>query len=219
MAIPSPTSQEGPACPATGPRPVVRFSTRASKLSEQRSQQAKNVHVATRAKTTRPHTNNTVVQGLTCDQLVDALVRLSNTAQPTFAPVLEQSQPSLALAPVNQQVRLKPAEIDELVAAYESGVNVAGLATSFKIHRTTVMARLRRRGVRTRRNVRKLNDEQVDQAAGLYVSGMPLAAVGTELGVNAEVIRRELIRTGIARRASGRRPQEHHRGIENTDEY
>ena len=48
-------------------------------------------------------------------------------------------------APVRQvQHRLRPARIEELIAAYRRGATAAALAVQFQIHRTTVAALLRR---------------------------------------------------------------------------
>ncbi len=57
---------------------------------------------------------------------------------------------------------------------YASGLSVNELANQVKIHRTTVMTHLRRRGVRTRANVRKLDDAKAKRAAALYETGLSL---------------------------------------------
>lgn len=99
-----------------------------------------------------------------------------------------------------RQKRLKPDEIDELVDLYESEMSVNQLAKRVKIHRTTVMAHLKRRGVKTRPAFRKLKDQQAQQAADLYEAGLSLKAVAIRFDVDAETIRSELIRLGIGRR-------------------
>ena len=135
--------------------------------------------------------------------LVDAMVRLSNLAGSTLSAELAPP-PSVTMRPMHRQNRLKPPEIEGLVAMYESGVSVNELASQVKIHRTTVMTHLRRRKVKTRRHMRKLSDEQVHQAAALYADGLSLTAVGAVFGVNAEAIRREFLKFGIQRRQPGR---------------
>jgi DNA-binding MarR family transcriptional regulator len=49
------------------------------------------------------------------------------------------------------QLRLKPEQVDELVAAYRAGGTIKGLAKEYGIHHTTVMRHLDRRGVVDRR--------------------------------------------------------------------
>ena len=134
---------------------------------------------------------------------VGLIGRLSNLAGSTLSAELAPS-PSMAMRPMHRQNRLKPPEIEGLVALYESGVSVNQLATQVKIHRTTVMAHLRRRGIRTRRCLRKLSDEQVHQAAALYADGLSLTAVGAEFDVDPGVIRKEFLKFGIQRRQPGR---------------
>lgn len=46
--------------------------------------------------------------------------------------------------------RLKSEEVDEMVRAYEAGSTPNEMAARFQVHRTTVMANLRRRGVTIR---------------------------------------------------------------------
>lgn len=43
--------------------------------------------------------------------------------------------------------KLRPDEVEALVAAYEAGVKIYELASQFKIHRTTASLHLHRRGV------------------------------------------------------------------------
>lgn len=58
------------------------------------------------------------------------------------------------------------------------------LAAQVKIPRTTVMAYQRRRGVKTRRNVRKLDDEVANLAMEVCASGLSFVMFGRELDVN-----------------------------------
>jgi DNA-binding CsgD family transcriptional regulator len=95
------------------------------------------------------------------------------------------------------QRRLKPSEVDTLVALYEAGASHRQLAARFGVHRETVLEHLKRRGVPGRPNRRKLSDEQVQAAARLYESGLSLAQVGETFGVNAQTIRTHLSRAGV----------------------
>ena len=73
-----------------------------------------------------------------------------------------QSVRSLEMA----QTFLTDAEVDELVAAYEAGATLRGLAKQFHIHRLTAAAHLARRGVPVRRV--GLDSAQSKEAARLY---------------------------------------------------
>lgn len=85
-------------------------------------------------------------------------------------------------------------------------MGVQQLAKEIKIHRTTVMAHLRRRGVQARRNVRKLDDAQVKTAAERYEQdGLSLDDLAEVFGVTSETIRRQFIKAEVERRAPGRR--------------
>ena len=79
-------------------------------------------------------------------------------------------------------------------------MTVNQLAKRVKIHRTTVMRHLKRRGAQTRPAVRKLSDTQAEQAAELYSSGLSLKAVAAQFGVDPETVRKELIALGVERR-------------------
>jgi DNA invertase Pin-like site-specific DNA recombinase len=48
---------------------------------------------------------------------------------------------------VRSQRRLIPNRVDELIAAYGAGAPINELARAFAIHRTTVMAHIKHRGV------------------------------------------------------------------------
>ncbi|MCP4304937.1 MAG: helix-turn-helix domain-containing protein [bacterium] len=132
------------------------------------------------------------------------MARLSHLAEPVLKGESD-ANPPLVIKRSQAQRRLKPDEVDELVTKYESGMSVKQLAEEFKINRGTVMDHLRRRGVETRRNVRKMDEEQVARLIQLYQSGLSLVDLGSSFEVNAETVRRELIRAGVSRRRSGKR--------------
>lgn len=64
------------------------------------------------------------------------------------------------------QTFLTDAEVDELVAVYEAGATLRGLAKQFHIHRVTVAAHLARCGVPVRH--RGLDAGQAKEAIRLY---------------------------------------------------
>jgi predicted DNA-binding protein YlxM (UPF0122 family) len=76
-------------------------------------------------------------------------------------------------------------------------VSVKRLAELYEIHRTTVLDHLKRAGVPTRPNRRKLTDEQVKEAARLYQGGLSLKAVGQRFGVDAQTVRKKLKKAGV----------------------
>jgi len=64
------------------------------------------------------------------------------------------------------QTFLTDAEVDELVAVYQAGATLRGLAKQFHVHRLTAAAHLARRGVPLRRA--DLDAAQTKEAARLY---------------------------------------------------
>lgn len=102
------------------------------------------------------------------------------------------------------QRRLKPTDVDALVAMYESGSSVPVVAETLGINRETVMIHLERRGVRRRANLRKLSDEDVHVAAGLYGAGASMLSLTSQFSVDATTLRRELVSVGVKLRNPGR---------------
>ena len=94
--------------------------------------------------------------------------------------------------------RLRPAEIEELVAGHQAGATAYQLADRFRIHSTTVLSLLERQSV-ARRN-RRLSSTQIDQARELYVAGQSLAKVGKQLGCHANTVRLVLLKAGVRMR-------------------
>jgi hypothetical protein len=95
------------------------------------------------------------------------------------------------------QIRLGPADIERLIAAYAEGNSVLQLAAHFKIHRTTVLAHLERNGVPRRRMGSKLSDEDVDGAAVLYRDGLSLEAIGHRFLVAPDTVAKALRHVGV----------------------
>ena len=96
------------------------------------------------------------------------------------------------------QRRLRPKEIDDLVAAYQAGISVYELADHHRIHRATVSLLLERRGVP--RRYRLVEGDRITQAVNLYESGHSLSTVGSQMGVSPETVRNVLIRAGVTLR-------------------
>jgi DNA-binding CsgD family transcriptional regulator len=95
------------------------------------------------------------------------------------------------------QIRLGPADIERLIAAYAEGNTVLQLAARFKIHRTTVLTHLERNGVPRRRSGPKLSDEDVRQATVLYRDGLSLKAIGIRFLVAPDTVGKALRRVGV----------------------
>ncbi len=86
-------------------------------------------------------------------------------SEPCVADSRGQAVRSLEMA----QTFLTDSEVDELVAAFEAGATLRGLAKQFHIHRLTAAAHLARRGVPVRQ--RGLDSAQTKEAAQLYQAG------------------------------------------------
>jgi hypothetical protein len=85
-------------------------------------------------------------------------------------------------------------EVTEMIKEYERQVPVKDLAQRFGIHRLTVTALLRRRGVELRRT--GLTPEDILLAASLYGQGWSLARLGTRYGVDSTSVWRALRAAG-----------------------
>jgi DNA-directed RNA polymerase specialized sigma24 family protein len=80
---------------------------------------------------------------------------------------------------------------------HERGAPIDELATSFGIHRTTVMTHLDRASAERRTG---LIQRHLNEARGLYESGLSLAHVAKHFGVDAETVRRTFKNAGISLR-------------------
>lgn len=95
--------------------------------------------------------------------------------------------------PRQHQRRLKPNEVDALAGAYMRGETLEALVEMFGIHRTTVLAHLKRRGLR---RPPALTEAQVLEAARQYQQGLSLSAIARALGVSSDTVARQLAKTG-----------------------
>ena len=98
------------------------------------------------------------------------------------------------------QRRLRPAEIEKLVAAYHAGATIYELADQFRINRNTVSAILEREGI-PRRNC-PLSPEQVELAVKLYANGGSLETVGGRLGCSGSTVWHTFRKSGVKMRDS-----------------
>ena len=138
--------------------------------------------------------------------VVDLCGRLSNhdldDLDPCPVPSAQPTRQKLGRVAYERQkhVRLTRAEVGELAAAYQAGASVPELATSYGIHRTTVLLHLERYGIQRRSAGPKLTEEEVRQAAAFYAEGESLATVATRFGVNASTIKRGFDKVGVKTR-------------------
>ncbi|WP_100517200.1 helix-turn-helix domain-containing protein [Mycobacteroides abscessus] len=90
--------------------------------------------------------------------------------------------------------------MNELVAAYESGISSNQLVIDYGIAKGTVLKLLRANNATMRRQ--GLNAVTAKQAATLYRDGKSLAAIGEKFGVNPTTVRSALVKQNIALRDS-----------------
>ena len=106
------------------------------------------------------------------------------------------------------QRRLSPADIDDLISAYQAGATISQLAVEFGIHRTTVAGHLDRHGVARHNEQRVWDDQILRQAAELYATGLSLADVADQFGIDAQTVANRFRRAGLpvrSRRGSSAR--------------
>lgn len=134
--------------------------------------------------------------------------RLSNPPYP-FGRIVEalpkilareaRSNPKLS-TPDQIPHRLQSWEIEDLVAAYNSGRTIQQLSRQFLVHRTTVMAVLGRQDVPRRPHGLKLDEQAVQHAALLYADGLSLLKIAARFDVDPSTVGSALRRAGITLR-------------------
>lgn len=96
-----------------------------------------------------------------------------------------------------QQHRLNPDQVNELVATYQAGATLKALAARFSLHRVTVIAHLDRRKVARRPPV-GLSPAQARGAVQLYEDGLSISGIGVRLGFSPNTVRRYLVEAGVS---------------------
>jgi len=94
--------------------------------------------------------------------------------------------------------RLRPAQVEALLAAYQAGTPVNDLASEFRTHRSTVLNLVKRHGIRPRYPA--LLETELAEAIQLYGSGEPLTAVAQYFGIDASTVWRTFQRAGVKMR-------------------
>lgn len=129
-------------------------------------------------------------------ELADRLLKLAEQAR---------AHPYRPVPRLDRGHKLTESEVDDLVAAFQSGVTVKALAKHYSINRTTVMDHLRRRGVPRQG---EWSEVAVKKAAARYEAGETLNEISLTMNVDPRTVGRQLRMAGVAIRPSGpkRRP-------------
>jgi len=132
-------------------------------------------------------------------------MQVSGELQDTIVAQSGAVDPAVVRLQAKENRKLSPAEVAELVGAYEAGVSQRELTRRFGLHEQTVRAHLRRQGVRLRPQ-RVLTAEQEVEAVRLYVEEVwTLAELAVRFGVGQTAVRNVLVRRGVGRRTQARR--------------
>jgi hypothetical protein len=100
--------------------------------------------------------------------------------------------------------RLSEDEIDEVVAARLTGVEILALAERFGVSRSTIDRHLRLRDVAKQRwHGRTLDGEQLRAAGRVYAGGFRLELVAEQFGVDRRYLRKVLPAAGFPIRQAG----------------
>jgi hypothetical protein len=97
------------------------------------------------------------------------------------------------------QRRLKPEQVDQLVAEYQTGESMLYLAKRWQMHRTTVADHLRRAGVAVRE--RGIPADRLGEAIKLYADGWSCKRLADHFDCDDETVRQTLKRAGVKLRA------------------
>jgi uncharacterized protein (DUF433 family) len=90
--------------------------------------------------------------------------------------------------------KLRPAEVDRLVAEYQAGTSITALSAAFGIYHQTVRAHLQRRCVPLRLQPKPMTPEQQDAVFNMRSAGMLQREIAAELGCSVRNVRRALTR-------------------------
>lgn len=96
--------------------------------------------------------------------------------------------------------RLTSSEVDALVTAYLEGERIEDLADRYGIHRSTVMAKLRRAGVP---KYSGWSDDTTAEARRLYEAGLSITEISERIGRARTTIGNHLRAAGVEMRPPG----------------
>ena len=93
--------------------------------------------------------------------------------------------------PKRHPKQLPPEQVDELVAAYVSGMTAKAVAAQFGIHRSTVAVHLERRGI-PRGVLKVMTPELTERARVLRGEGLSYQRIAAHFGVDKMTVWRTL---------------------------
>jgi DNA-binding CsgD family transcriptional regulator len=133
--------------------------------------------------------------------MVDLLGRLSNPGSEPVGSSVERVDPPTAAVEsrTDHQVqrRLGVSEVNKMVDRREAGETIEQLAERFGVHRTTVMAHLRRQGVPRQSRSRTWSDSALLAEVDRYMKGASLADIAERHGISPSTVARRLKRAGV----------------------
>ena len=125
----------------------------------------------------------------------DRTQRLFRLAATWAYRLVEQEAPRASYRTMD---RLKPDQVQQLVAGYVGGATVYELAAQFGVDRKTVSRTLHRERVPMR--MTGLSTEQIEEAQKLYGDGWSLMQIGERMRVDARTVHRRLRERGTRMR-------------------
>lgn len=118
-------------------------------------------------------------------------------------PVVQDERGRVIRSIGKAQTFLTEAQIDQVVALYEGGMSMEGIAQKFRAHRRTIAAQLVRRGKSLGR-YRRVQPGDIAEAAEMYRKGMTLAELGRRFGVSQSAVKTAVTSSGVLIRPRGR---------------
>jgi DNA-directed RNA polymerase specialized sigma24 family protein len=97
--------------------------------------------------------------------------------------------------PRQVQRRLRPRQVEQLVAEYETGASIQALAKRWRLHRTTVAEHLHRADVEIRQ--RGIPTDQRYEVIRLYEKGWSCLRLAERFDCDDETVRQTLKRAGV----------------------
>jgi hypothetical protein len=119
---------------------------------------------------------------------VELVRRYSKLPQPRLADFLDSSLPARTPPKPRYRLtqRLKPGQIDQLLADYRAGATTRGLAEKYNVSKTAVTELLTAHNVPLRHQ--GLSPNQVAEAIRLYAGGQSVAQAADSLGLSSSSV-------------------------------
>lgn len=125
---------------------------------------------------------------------LDAFVKIAAVARQIGGGASDLREP-VGQRPIRWH-RLEPAQVVELLAAYQAGTTMADLAKTYGLKRTSVSHLLRRHGVQSRPR-RLFSPDDLATASRLYDQGQSLTQIGRRLGFAHKTVANQLKQHGV----------------------